>query len=794
MKRILLCLFVALCALSLSASADIPRTISYQGVLAAPNGTLVADGQYTIVLNLYTDLNAEAPIYSETQKVLVIRGIFNVMIGSENAIPPSLTFDRAYFLGVAVNGSEEMKPRTALSASPYAFRAQSAAKADVADALSSGATGAVTSLNATQGDVTLRAGNGINLEKQGNEIIISGAAQNATDAKGNKIQAVPANLSFNGDVSGNVNTNSSPWYLSIPPAKISNEKLATSAVTGSKIASNTITLDKISVSGAGSGQSITFTGGSSPIWTNPTPGGTAGGDLNGSYPNPSIANGAVTGAKINTSGATANQVIKFDGSNVVWGTDDNLVLPFTSTTNSASTLFDIRNSGTGSSINAQISNAASSAAPLTVTTNGIGSGITVNLSNASNGGRGVDVQQTGVGPGVFATSAGGNAVWGITSSISAAGVIGDNTFGEAVVGRNRGGNGVGAVVGRNDSSGYGVRGFNTKDGIGVLGQSGISGGTGVAGRFENVNAANTSSTAVNVATNGIGSGVTISLSNASNGARAIDVNQSGVGPGVFATSAGGNAVWGITSSISAAGVIGDNTFGEAVVGRNRGGNGVGAVVGRNDSSGYGVRGFNTKNGYGVLGQAGISGGTGVAGRFENVNAANSSDVLQVVTNSATGRAALFTGDVQINGDLTVTGTVAKGGGSFKIDHPLDPANKILFHSFVESPDMKDINDGTIVLDANGEAWVQLPDWYEALNKEFCYQLTAIGAKAPGLFIAQEVKDNRFKIAGGVAGMKVSWQVTGIRHDPWAEKHRIQVEVEKPIEEKGTYIHPDVYVP
>ena len=301
-------------------------------------------------------------------------------------------------------------------------------------------------------------------------------------------------------------------------------------------------------------------------------------------------------------------------------------------------------------------NAATTAPTMEAQQSGIGSGIVVGLTNASNGARGIDVLQAGVGPGVFATSAGGTGVWGITSSISAAGVIGDNTFGEAVVGRNRGGNGVGAVVGRNDSSGYGVRGFNTKDGIGVLGQSGISGGTGVAGRFENVNAANTSST-VNVATNGIGSGITVQLNNASNGARAIDVLQAGVGPGVFATSAGGNAVWGITSSISAAGVIGDNTFGEAVVGRNRGGNGVGAVVGRNDSSGYGVRGFNTKDGIGVLGQAGISGGTGIGGRFENVNAANPTPVLQAAGNG-TGVTLLVSNS---NGGAIDLAVFQKGG-------------------------------------------------------------------------------------------------------------------------------------
>lgn len=348
---------------------------------------------------------------------------------------------------------------------------------------------------------------------------------------------------------------------------------------------------------------------------------------------------------------TSGQAFAIQGS----GSNVNNSLPVTYTGSSAVPILSITNTGSSSSSEFKINNAGNVSPIVNLSGNGIGNGISIALTNASNGSRGLDVTQSGVGPGVFATSAGGNAVWGITSSISAAGVIGDNTYGEAVVGRNRGGNGVGAVVGRNDSSGYGVRGFNTKDGIGVLGQAGISGGTGVGGRFENVNAANTSDV-LQVATNGIGNGISVSLSNASNGGRGISVTQSGVGPGVFATSAGGNAVWGITSSISAAGVIGDNTFGEAVVGRNRGGNGVGAVVGRNDSSGYGVRGFNTKDGIGVLGQAGISGGTGVGGRFENVNAANSNDALQGITNG--GGNALYARST--SGNLAV---FANGSGN-----------------------------------------------------------------------------------------------------------------------------------
>ena len=127
-----------------------------------------------------------------------------------------------------------------------------------------------------------------------------------------------------------------------------------------------------------------------------------------------------------------------------------------------------------------------------------------------------------------------------------------------------------------------------------------------------------------------------------------------------------------------------------------------------------------------------------------------------------------------------------------IDHPLDPKNKILYHSFVESPDMKNINDGIVILDNNGEAWVQLPNWFQALNKDFRYQLTPIGAPCSGLYIAQEVKDNRFQIAGGIPNLKVSWMVTGIRHDPYAEKNRIVVEVDKTPEQKGHYLQPDAF--
>jgi hypothetical protein len=159
---------------------------------------------------------------------------------------------------------------------------------------------------------------------------------------------------------------------------------------------------------------------------------------------------------------------------------------------------------------------------------------------------------------------------------------------------------------------------------------------------------------------------------------------------------------------------------------------------------------------------------------------------QGVGGAAIGIAARFNGDVQVNGVLS------KAGGSFKIDHPLDPENKYLYHSFVESPDMKNIYDGVISLDANGEAVVEMPEWFGALNRDYRYLLTAVGAPMPGLYVAEEMANNHFKISGGTPGMKVSWQVTGIRQDAWANKHRIPVEEVKDETERGFYLHPEEF--
>ena len=180
-----------------------------------------------------------------------------------------------------------------------------------------------------------------------------------------------------------------------------------------------------------------------------------------------------------------------------------------------------------------------------------------------------------------------------------------------------------------------------------------------------------------------------------------------------------------------------------------------AAIDASDAAGYGV--FATTN-------------TGVA-------------LFGGVSNVAAAWAGFF------DGDVSVTGTLFKGAGAFRIDHPLDPENKYLSHSFVESPDMKNIYDGVAVFDAAGQAIVTLPDWFEALNEDFRYQLTPMGA-AFVPYVAVEIAGNQFTIGGGIPGRKVSWQVTGIRHDAFANAHRIQVEELKPDGAVGTYLHPE----
>lgn len=158
-------------------------------------------------------------------------------------------------------------------------------------------------------------------------------------------------------------------------------------------------------------------------------------------------------------------------------------------------------------------------------------------------------------------------------------------------------------------------------------------------------------------------------------------------------------------------------------------------------------------------------------------------------------ASLFTGidfnttseSTDVFGDLNVFGTISKTAGTFKIDHPLDPKNKFLYHSFVESPDMMNVYNGNIITDENGEAIVKLPSYFEALNKDFRYQLTVIGSFAQAI-VWEKVQNNQFTIKTDEPTIEVSWQVTGIRNDEYAKANRVKVEMDKQGSDKGKLLY------
>jgi hypothetical protein len=151
---------------------------------------------------------------------------------------------------------------------------------------------------------------------------------------------------------------------------------------------------------------------------------------------------------------------------------------------------------------------------------------------------------------------------------------------------------------------------------------------------------------------------------------------------------------------------------------------------------------------------------------------------------AQGNYLTLTKPVSALQSVDVTGTVSKGSGSFVIDHPLDPKNKLLYHSFVESPDVKNVYDGVVQLDEYGGAVVSLPDYFLALNTEYRYLATSISGPMPNLHLAEGVHRRFrvgkpiFELAGGEPHGVVSWQVTGIRKDPLILTEPIIVEVEK----------------
>jgi hypothetical protein len=367
-------------------------------------------------------------------------------------------------------------------------------------------------------------------------------------------------------------------------------------------------------------------------------------------------------------------------------------------------------------------------------------------------------------------------VLGTSASPNGNGLVGVNT---AATGGAQGV--VGISAGSPDGTGiYGTSEAATGMTTGVKGESNSSSGTGVVGEAKSPSGATVGVKGEVLSTSGTGVyGQANAITGSTRGVHGEVQSATGVA-GLFNNSAGGLA-------IQAVGNV--NFDGDGLLSGDLGVNG-GLTVSANSlfNSNLNVGGtldvFGTLTGSSIFSNNLSSNTLTVAGTTSFGGAVNLTALLTTVS-------FVTNGSGTITDNLTIGGNLSKGGGSFKIDHPLDPRQKYLYHSFVESPDMKNVYDGITLLDEQGEAAVQLPDWFEALNSDFRYQLTCIGGFAQ-VYVAQEVHGNRFRIAGGRAGLKVSWQVTGIRRDAYAQAHRIPVEEAKPAAERGSYLHPEAF--
>lgn len=308
--------------------------------------------------------------------------------------------------------------------------------------------------------------------------------------------------------------------------------------------------------------------------------------------------------------------------------------------------------------------------------------------------QGVGLRGTGGGNSVGVEGVGTAGAGVSGTSTDGAGVSGESTKGAGVTGK---GGGAGAGVQGTGTSGPGVSGTST-DGAGVSGTGGET-STGVVGTGKGgAGISGISTTGVGVlAASDEGAGVSAS---SKQGTGVSGTSESGVG--VTGTGGGENP-----------GVLGSSSDNPGVKGK---GGGEHAGVEGTCTFGPGVYG-NSPQGYGVKAE----GATGLYAK-------------------GTERAAF------LDGDVVITGKVTDGAFFIRIDNPLD-LDRFLVHAGVVSSEMKSVYDGTVVLDGDGRATVELPEWFESLNESFRYQLTAVGAAAPDLHISDALADRTFAIAG-----------------------------------------------
>jgi hypothetical protein len=247
-----------------------------------------------------------------------------------------------------------------------------------------------------------------------------------------------------------------------------------------------------------------------------------------------------------------------------------------------------------------------------------------------------------------------------------------------------------------------------------------------------------------------------------------------------------------------------------------GGSGSGASIGIHGSSNdnYGIYGSSNSS-FGVFGESGSS--PGIRARTYNPS---SYALFADYSTSSTNFCGLSSGDYAmfadgpisvtgasylnqlfvdgnttsyISGSLHITGDLSVNGSKdFRIDHPLDPANKTLTHSCIESNERLLMYSGTVVTDGNGDATIGLPSYFEALNINYRYQLTVVGEEFAQARVSRKINNNRFSIKTDKPNIEICWEVTGDRNDAYSKAHPLVVEEEKKPEDRGKYYSPELF--
>lgn len=538
----------------------------------------------------------------------------------------------------------------------------------------------------------------------------------------------------------------------------------------------------------------------------------------------------------------------------------------TSTASGASSILGISSGTSGSGYGGRFESASSSgrgvygwATAASGTTYGVygrsdsptGRGVyghAVSTSGDARGVFGVSNSTSGLGTVGYATATTGACfgLYGQSDSTSGRGVYGTatassgTTYGGYFTSNSPNGFGLFASNVSPGGTGAGFGGYfetNTADGNAVFGRATHTSGFNFGGRFETDSS--------------FGYGVfgwARSSAGTTYGVEGASASTAGRGVYGYASASSGSTygVYGESRSTSGFGVYGTATtssgtnYGGYFRSASSGGTGVvgvasattgpaiGVYGGSDSSGGYAIRALSSatsglsygvysisqsSDGRGVYGYATSDTGSTYGGRFESdsptgrgvygyVNATGSSDTPQGVrgycSTATSGYAVYASGD-----------TGASGTKSFRIDHPSDPENKYLLHYSAESPEVINFYSGKVALDARGEAVVELPAYFAAINKDPRYLLTAVGAAMPNLHIAEEISAQAlaagehagpgvaapicsFRIAGGVPGAKVSWEVKAVRNDLRMRLHGAPVERDKTGSERGRYQHPEYY--